>query len=51
MICEIRNNESEVVLKNATFRDVLAVVHIWLHKDTEIAFSKPEEGKQNDGSV
>ena len=43
MYCEIRNNQNEVVLKNATFSDVLAVVHIWLHKDKEIAFSKPDE--------
>ena len=43
MICEIRNNEQEVVLRNPTFSDVLAVLYLWLHKDREIAFSKPEE--------
>jgi len=48
MICEIRNKESEVVLKNATFSDVLAVIHIWLHKDVEIAFSKPDEEKEEE---
>jgi hypothetical protein len=41
MICEINNNQNEVVLKNATFSDVLAVIYIWLHKDKEIAFEKP----------
>lgn len=43
MRCEINNNQNEVVLKNATFSDVIAVIHIWLHKDKEIAFSRPEE--------
>ena len=46
MMCEIRNGQNEVVLKNATFRDVLAVMHIWLHKDKEIAFLKPEEDEE-----
>ena len=48
MICEIRNNEQEVVLRNPTFPDVLAVFYLWLHKDREIAFSKPEEDSDAD---
>lgn len=46
MICEIRNGQNEVILKKATFSDVLAVIHIWMHKDKEIAFSKPEESEE-----
>lgn len=42
MICEVRDF-NEVVLRNASFRDVLAVILIWLHKDREIAFSRPEK--------
>ena len=42
MICEIRNNNNEVVLKHITFHDVLAILYLWLHKDKEIAFSKLE---------
>lgn len=42
MICEIRNNNNEVVLRNPTFSDVLAILYLWLHKDKEIAFSRPE---------
>ncbi len=47
MKCEVRNDEKEVVLKNATFGDVLAVIHIWLHKNKEIAFQKPAEEDPN----
>ena len=43
MRCEIRNNQNEVVLKNATFSDVVAVIYIWLHKNKEIAFSRPDD--------
>lgn len=46
MRCEIRNNQNEVILKNATLSDVLAVIHIWIHKDKEIAFSKPDDDAQ-----
>lgn len=42
MICEVRNYDKEVVLKNAKFSDVIAVIQIWLHKDKELCFSKPE---------
>ena len=48
MICEIRSNDHEVVLKNPTFSDVLAVLYLWLHKDMEIAFYKPEEDSDAD---
>lgn len=41
MICEVRNYDKEVVLKNAKFSDVIAVIQIWLHKDKELCFSKP----------
>lgn len=40
MICEIRN-EGEVILRNAEFRDILAVIQIWLHKDMEICYTNP----------
>lgn len=42
MICEVRNNNTEVVLRHITFHDVLAILYLWLHKDKEIAFSRPE---------
>lgn len=41
MICEVRNYDKEVVLKNAKFSDVIAVIQIWLHKDKELCFSNP----------
>ena len=41
MICEVRNYDKEVVLKNATLGDVMAVIQIWLHKDKELCFSNP----------
>ena len=43
MICEVRNDGHEVVLRHVTFSDLLAMIYLWLHKDKEIAFSKPEE--------
>ena len=42
MICEVRNYDKEVVLKNAKFSDVIAVIQIWLHKDKELCFLNPE---------
>ena len=47
MICEIRNEQNEVVLKNPTFLDVLSIFYLWIHKDKEIAFTKPQEEKTN----
>ena len=41
MICEVRNGDQEVILKNAGFKDVLAVIQIWIHKDREICYTKP----------
>lgn len=41
MICEVRNEDQEVILKNADFRDVLAVIQIWIHKDREICYQNP----------
>lgn len=41
MICEVRNGDQEVILKNAGFKDVLAVIQIWIHKDMEICYTKP----------
>jgi hypothetical protein len=41
MICEVRECDNEVVLKNATLGDVMAVIQIWLHKDKELCFSNP----------
>lgn len=43
MICRIDNHGKEVVLSHARFSDVIAVVKIWLNKDKEICFSKPQE--------
>lgn len=41
MICEVREYNNEVVLKNATLGDVIAVIQIWLHKDKELCFTNP----------
>ena len=50
MICEVREYNNEVVLKNATLSDVIAVIQIWLHKDKELCFSNPAsmEGEHED---
>ena len=43
MICEVRNNNTEVVLRNITTGDILAFIRVWLSKDKEIMFAKPDE--------
>lgn len=43
MICEVRNNNTEVVLSNITIGDILAFIRVWSSKDKEIVFSEPDE--------
>lgn len=43
MVCRVDNNGQEIVLKNAKFSDVIAIILIWLNKNKEICFSKPTE--------
>ncbi len=43
MICEIRNNNTEVALSNITFGDIIAFIRVWLSKDKEVVFSEPVE--------
>jgi hypothetical protein len=43
MICEVRNSNTEVVLSNITIGDILAFIRVWLSKDKEIVFAKPDE--------
>ena len=45
MICEVRNNGNEIVLKNVTFSDILAMMTIWICKDKELCFSNPDRGE------
>lgn len=41
MICEIKENE--VILKNVKLSDIAALIYVWLSKDKELSFHKPEE--------
>lgn len=43
MICEVRNDNTEVVLSNITIGDILAFIRVWLSKDREIVFTKPDD--------
>ena len=43
MICRYDRFTQEVTLTHATFSDVVAVIRIWLNKDKEICFSRPQE--------
>lgn len=45
MICEVRDNGNEIVLKNITIADILAMVTIWICKDKELCFSNPNRGE------
>ena len=45
MICEVRDNGNEIVLKHATFADILAMITIWICKDKELCFSNPNGGE------
>ncbi len=45
MICEVRDNGNEIVLKNVTFADILAMVTIWICKDKELCFTNPSKGE------
>lgn len=44
MICEVREGK-EVILRNAKFSDIFAVIQIWLHKDMEICYTNPIENE------
>ena len=46
MICEIREDGKEVVLRHPTLSDVLAMMMLLFKKDKEIVFTKPEEEVQ-----
>ena len=43
MKCRADNNGNEIILTNAKFGDVIAIIQIWLNKNKEICFFKPEE--------
>lgn len=49
MICEVRNNNSEVILKNPTISDIFAFIYLLFHKDKEVCFTNPQEGSEIDG--
>ena len=46
MICEIREDGKEVVLRHPTLSDVLVMLILLFKKDKEIVFTKPEEEVQ-----
>lgn len=43
MICEVRNNNTEVALSHMTLGDILAFIRVWLSKDKEVVFTMPIE--------
>lgn len=43
MICELRNNAKEIVLRNPSISDVLALASLLIFHDREIVFTKPME--------
>ena len=42
MICEVRENGAEVVLRDVTIGDIFDLIRIIFHKDREVVFSDPE---------
>ena len=45
MICEIREDGREVVLRRPTLLDVLAMLTLLFRRDKEIVFTKPPKGE------
>ena len=45
MICEIREDGREVVLRRPTLFDVLAMLTLLFRRDKEIVFTKPPKGE------
>ena len=45
MICEVRENGNEVVLRHPKIGDIIALIVCFVHKDKEIVFSRPEEAE------
>ena len=45
MICEIREDGREVVLRRPTLLDVLEMLTLLFRRDKEIVFTKPPEGE------
>lgn len=45
MICEIREDGREVVLRQPTLLDVLEILALLFRKDKEIVFTKPPKGE------
>lgn len=50
MIVEVRNGGKEVVMRNVSFGDVVAVAGVWLSKGKELCFTRPEgeDGEDSD---
>lgn len=45
MICEIREDGREVVLRHPTLSDVLAMLTLLFRRDREIVFTAPPKGE------
>lgn len=45
MICEIREDGRDVVLRRPTLLDVLAMLTLLFRRDKEIVFTKPPKGE------
>lgn len=50
MTCEVRNNGNEVVLRDPSIKDVLALASLMIHPDRELVFSKPQELRDENDS-
>ena len=48
MICEVREDGREVVLRNPTLSDVLAMLTLLFRRDKEIVFTRPAEEDDHD---
>ena len=45
MICEVREDGREVVLRSPTMLDVLAMLTLLFRRDKEIVFTQPPKGE------
>ena len=46
MICEVRNEGNEVVLRNPTLGDIIDVFKIWVRQDKELCFTRPVDEEE-----
>ena len=49
MICEVRNNGNEVVLRHVTIGDIFTLAKHLFQKDKEVVFTRPIEEQKEEG--